>query len=141
MKTKIILAVLLILFVLSFVFFLRLNQKNYQPPEQSSNNPSSKSQEAVTKGPNSDSESGKVPLSELEKHNNLQDCWIVYKRKVYDITSYLPRHPGTAGAITPYCGSSTEFEKEFTKKHGTSKVELLMKVGTFVGDFDVMGKI
>jgi len=57
------------------------------------------------------------------------------------VTSFLPRHPGSAGAISPFCGTSEEFAKAFTKQHGTSKVSNLMKVGTLIGDFDIVGKI
>ena len=38
-------------------------------------------------------------------------------------------------------GSADEFKNAFERKHGTSKVSLLMKVGTFIGDFDVMGSL
>jgi cytochrome b involved in lipid metabolism len=152
MKTKIVLAVLIVLFVLGFVFFLRLGQQGYQENEESQDNLPSNNQAATTSPeinndqqadsdnqPNQDS--GKISLSELAEHNSLENCWIAYDGKVYDITSYLPRHPGTPEKILPYCGSADEFEQAFTKKHGTSKVGLLMKVGTFIGDFDVMGNL
>jgi cytochrome b involved in lipid metabolism len=82
-----------------------------------------------------------ISLVELGKHDSLEDCWISYDEKVYDITSYLPRHPGSAGKILPFCGTLDEFKTAFEKKHGTSKVKLLMTVGTFIGDFDVVGNV
>ncbi len=77
---------------------------------------------------------GKITLSELAIHNKQSDCWVVYKGKVYDLTSWLPIHPGSPEAILPYCGN-TGFEKAFTDKHGTSKVEKLMKEGVYKGEF------
>ena len=83
----------------------------------------------------------KVSKVDLAKHNKQTDCWVGYNGKVYDISTFLPKHPGSAGAIAPYCGTADEFKKAFERKHGTSKVSTLMKVGVFIGDFDVMGEI
>jgi cytochrome b involved in lipid metabolism len=148
MKTKIVLAVLIVLLVIGVVFFVRINQQGYQSDDNSPDNLPGNNEDSTTPPANNDNQntnnnqdSGKIPLAELSQHNLLKDCWIAYDGKVYDITSYLPRHPGSAGAITPYCGSATEFEQAFVNKHGTSKVNMLMKVGTFIGDFDVMGNI
>ena len=75
-----------------------------------------------------------ITTAELAKHKTKEDCWISYKGKVYDLTNWLPKHPGTAGAIAPFCGTSSEFEKAFTDKHETSKVGKLMEEGIFKGD-------
>lgn len=82
-----------------------------------------------------------VTSADLNKHNTMSDCWVAYKTKVYDITSWLPRHSGTAEAILPYCGTAEEFEKAFTEKHGTTKASLLMRVGVFIGDFEDKGTL
>lgn len=132
MKSKIFLAVLIVVLVIGVTFFIRINQNNYVAIDTTGNNLPGQTQNSTTE---------KISLTELANHNSLEDCWIAYKGKVYDITSFLPRHPGSAGAILPYCGSATEFEQAFTKQHGTSKVSMLMKVGTFIGDFDVMGNL
>src|SRR3989344_2946944 len=71
---------------------------------------------------------------ELAKHTVQADCWVGYQGKIYDLTSWLPKHPGSAGAIAPYCGTSTEFEQAFTQKHGTSKASLFMKVAVYKGE-------
>ncbi|EPQ52578.1 cytochrome b5 [Gloeophyllum trabeum ATCC 11539] len=36
----------------------------------------------------------RVPPSELKKHNKLDDAWTAINGKVYNITRYLPFHPG-----------------------------------------------
>jgi len=36
----------------------------------------------------------KVTWDELEKHNVASDCWIVVRGKVYNVTSWVPKHPG-----------------------------------------------
>ena len=67
---------------------------------------------------------GKITLAELAKHDNDQDCWVVYKGSVYDVTKFLPIHPGGSERIAQFCGTM-DFESAFTGQHGTSKVKKL----------------
>ncbi len=84
---------------------------------------------------------GKIDLILLSKHDSVNDCWVAYGGKVYDISSYLPKHPGSAGAISPFCGTANGFKNAFEKRHGTKMVSRLMDVGVLMGDFDVVGEI
>ncbi|MEM4397702.1 MAG: cytochrome b5-like heme/steroid binding domain-containing protein, partial [Candidatus Woesearchaeota archaeon] len=74
----------------------------------------------------------KISLIELSKHNSRNDCWVAYDKKVYDVTQYLGKHPGGVDAILKYCGTADQFQEGFTKKHGTSKNEILFEQ-TFIG--------
>jgi cytochrome b involved in lipid metabolism len=40
------------------------------------------------------STSRKISWEEIYKHNKLDDCWVVVHGKVYDVTSWVPKHPG-----------------------------------------------
>ena len=126
---KMFLALGIIVIVILGVFFIRNNMNS----GISDNIPNTEL--------NNTNSSASIKVEDLAKHNLESDCWVAFRGKVYDLTSWLPRHPGTAGAIMPYCGTSEGFEQAFTKKHGESKVSLLMKVGTFMGDFDVVGTV
>lgn len=42
-------------------------------------------------------------LTEVALHANEQDCWMVLRGKVYNVTEHLPRHPG-GRKITESCG-------------------------------------
>lgn len=45
----------------------------------------------------------------VAQHASPADCWLVISNRVYDVTSYLKKHPGGAETITPWCGKeSTE---------------------------------
>lgn len=35
-----------------------------------------------------------LTLSEVAKHNKRDDCWIIVEGLVYDVTKYIPLHPG-----------------------------------------------
>ncbi len=79
-------------------------------------------------------ENSLIAEEELVQHDSQQDCWIAYKGKVYDLTSFLPKHPGSAAAIAPFCGTSEEFENAFEGMHGTSNVPVLMQEGIYKGE-------
>ena len=57
-----------------------------------------------------------INKEELSKHNTNQDCYVVYKGVVYDVTAWLGKHPGGAEKIAQFCGTE-EFEQGFVKKH------------------------
>jgi len=46
----------------------------------------------------------KVTTDEVAKHNSEDDCWTIVGTNVYDITSYIPRHPG-GEEILRACGT------------------------------------
>jgi L-lactate dehydrogenase (cytochrome) len=35
-----------------------------------------------------------VSVEEMKKHSNDKDCWIVVNDTVWDITDFVPSHPG-----------------------------------------------
>ncbi|MCG5535387.1 cytochrome b5 domain-containing protein [Ectothiorhodospira mobilis] len=49
-------------------------------------------------------ESKPIPLQEVARHDHRKDCWMVIDAQVYDITDYLPRHPGSMDPVLEWCG-------------------------------------
>ena len=76
----------------------------------------------------------RISMTDLVQHNSQTDCWVGYNGKAYDITSFLPNHPGGTQAIARNCGTSTQFQDAFMKKHGTSKASIFMKVTVYKGE-------
>ena len=33
-------------------------------------------------------------VEDVLEHNSASDCWIIINKKVYNVTSWIPRHPG-----------------------------------------------
>lgn len=56
-------------------------------------------------GINASTTAATLTATEVAKHSSPSDCWMIINSKVYDVTSYLPYHPGGAGTILQYCGS------------------------------------
>ena len=43
---------------------------------------------------------------EVSTHNTEDDCWIIILNKVYDVTKWLPKHPGGANLIPNLAGKT-----------------------------------
>ena len=78
-----------------------------------------------------------ISLDALSLHTTESDCWVGYKSKAYDITGFIRQHPGGKDALIRLCGTSDQFEKAFTTKHGTSKVSVLLEKTEYKGELNV----
>ena len=43
-------------------------------------------------------------MAELAKHNSASNCWLLISGSLYNVTSFLPEHPGGEEQIIPFCG-------------------------------------
>ncbi len=78
---------------------------------------------------------GNVTKDSLAAHKTQADCWVAYNGVVYDISAWLPRHPGSAASIAPYCGTEEEFTAAFSGQHGRSKDKRLEREGVKKGTY------
>ena len=69
---------------------------------------------------------------EIKKHNTSESCWIVANHKVYDVTSYLDKHPGSKGAILKYGGQDTTRDYNFHSSNAV-KIWALFHIGYVQG--------
>jgi len=69
-------------------------------------------------------------MEEVAKHKTARDAWAVFGGKVYNLTPYLPYHPGGAGIIVKTAG--TDCTALFNKHHPWVNFEGLAGV-CFVG--------
>jgi len=71
--------------------------------------------------------------AQVAEKNSKASCWTIINRDVYDITSYVPKHPGGEDNITQVCGKdgSQLFAKPMEHKEGgASNVITEFKIGT-----------
>ncbi|KAH8811265.1 mitochondrial cytochrome-like protein b2 [Xylogone sp. PMI_703] len=72
---------------------------------------------------------------EVSRHNTPNDCWIVIANRVYDVTSFLPEHPGGKGIILKYAGKDAT--KAYLEVHTPETAEQLLPPSSFKGMVDV----
>ena len=50
--------------------------------------------------------------TEVAKHDSKDSCWVIVHGKAYDVTEFLPEHPGGSKIILKYAGrdATEEFE-------------------------------
>ncbi len=63
--------------------------------------------------------------ADVASHSTSRSCWTIVNNKVYDITSYIERHPGGPEAILKICGK--DGTSTLHRQHGTSKDNSLQK--------------
>ena len=71
-------------------------------------------------------------LGDVAIHNTAEGCWTTIDGNVYDLTTWVSRHPGGTDAILFLCG--IDGTEAFHEMHGTSRTPLavlaLLKIGT-----------
>ncbi|NQV90192.1 cytochrome b5 domain-containing protein [Candidatus Uhrbacteria bacterium] len=77
-------------------------------------------------------EAGTYTMATVESHHVENDCWAIVDTNVYDLTSWVSRHPGGNKAIINLCG--TNATTKFNNKHSSSSAAkaalVLLKIGT-----------
>ena len=61
---------------------------------------------------------GAITMADVAKHSTAQDCWSVVDGKVYDLTQWIPQHPGGPGVIEGMCG--VDGTDAYNGQHGGS---------------------
>lgn len=75
--------------------------------------------------------------AELAKHDSKQSCWLLISGKIYDLTSFAQKHPGSAEAIWFNCGKdgTTAFDtKGGNGSHSSSARAMLADY--YIGDLN-----
>lgn len=70
---------------------------------------------------------------EVSLHNTETDCWMIYKNKVFDVTSFISEHPAGPDYIKDYAGvdATTAFDDV---GHSEAALKLMLKY--HIGDID-----
>lgn len=76
-----------------------------------------------------------ITFAEVQRHNSVNDCWTVVDQNVYDVTTFVQRHPAGPGDIIGMCG--TNASDDFLGQHkGQAEPEKwleTLKVGKLQG--------
>ena len=71
-------------------------------------------------------------LAEISTHNSKASCWTAIYEKAYDITTYIPRHPGGESQIMKVCGKDGTYL--FVDQHDSDKKPNAKLASFMIGD-------
>lgn len=60
---------------------------------------------------------GTFTLAQIATHATAADCWVAVDGNAYDLTDWIPTHPGGPAVLTALCG--TDATTAFARQHGT----------------------
>ncbi|MDO8523112.1 MAG: cytochrome b5-like heme/steroid binding domain-containing protein [bacterium] len=75
-----------------------------------------------------------ITLSQIALHNSRSSCWSAINGNVYDLTSWIPYHPGGENTILSICGKngSGAYNGEHGGSSKTAKILIGFKIGVLV---------
>ncbi|KAL2015917.1 hypothetical protein VTK56DRAFT_4531 [Thermocarpiscus australiensis] len=78
-----------------------------------------------------------APLTgvEVAKHNRPDDCWVIVHGRAYDVTEFLPEHPGGTKIILKYAGKDAT--DEFDPIHPPDTLEKYLPKSKHLGPVDM----
>jgi len=72
-----------------------------------------------------------IASAEVAAHNSRETCWSTINGNVYDLTSWIPEHPGGEQAILQLCG--TDGSAKFNGQHGGAPKQAAVLIGFKLG--------
>lgn len=76
-----------------------------------------------------------IDAAELANHRSAESCWVVLYGNVYDVTDFIPSHPGGAKAILQLAGQDAT--EEYDPIHPPGTLEESLKPEAKIGKIDV----
>ena len=76
-----------------------------------------------------------IAWEEIARHTAKDDCWIVIHGKVYDVTKFLPEHPGGSAIILKYAGKDAT--KAFDPIHPSDIIQKLLPASVCLGEVTI----
>lgn len=124
--TQIIIGIFLIAIVGAAVI---LQKENSLPGEASAIQGAMQS--GITEATSSPAVADGIARADVAAHASRESCWSIIDGNVYDLTSWIPQHPGGEGAILKICG--TDGSAAYNGKHGGASKQAAILIGFKVG--------
>ncbi|MCR4333631.1 MAG: cytochrome b5 domain-containing protein [Patescibacteria group bacterium] len=131
--TTILIGVILIVGIGGFVFW----QRNSSLPMPTANTETVMQGDLATTTDPTMTEISTTPVvagitsAEVAAHGSRESCWSTINGNVYDLTSWIPQHPGGEQAILQLCG--TDGSGKFNRQHGGAPKQAAVLFGFKIG--------
>lgn len=73
--------------------------------------------------------------AEIAKHNSRDSCWVIIHNKAYDVTEFLPEHPGGPKIILKYAGKDAT--EEYAPIHPPDTLDKYLDKSKHLGPVDM----
>ncbi|KAH6856695.1 FMN-dependent dehydrogenase-domain-containing protein [Chaetomium sp. MPI-CAGE-AT-0009] len=73
--------------------------------------------------------------AQVAQHNKSDDCWVIVHGRAYDVTEFLPEHPGGTKIILKYAGKDAT--EEFDPIHPPDTLEKYLPKSKHLGPVDM----
>ncbi|KAJ9298997.1 hypothetical protein DTO271G3_3239 [Paecilomyces variotii] len=77
----------------------------------------------------------KLTGADIAKHDNKDSCWVIVHGKAYDVTEFLPEHPGGQKIILKYAGKDAT--EEFDPIHPPDTLDKYLDKSKHLGEVDM----
>ncbi|KAL4985203.1 FMN-dependent dehydrogenase-domain-containing protein [Aspergillus falconensis] len=77
----------------------------------------------------------KLTGADVAKHNSKDSCWVIVHGKAYDVTEFLPEHPGGQKIILKYAGKDAT--EEFDPIHPPDTLDKYLDSSKHLGEVDM----
>ncbi|KXG48561.1 FMN-dependent dehydrogenase [Penicillium griseofulvum] len=78
---------------------------------------------------------GKLTGAKVAEHNSKDSCWVIVHGKAYDVTEFLPEHPGGQKIILKYAGKDAT--EEFEPIHPPDTLDKFLDPSKHLGPVDM----
>jgi cytochrome b involved in lipid metabolism len=119
MKTFIVILVLIVILVGSYLMWGRGDETKVENVNSNVPAQNSASTTPTATTTNSGPQNGIAAIytsAQVATHNNSKDCWAAVNGNVYNLTSWISKHPGGEQAILSICGKDATVA--FNGQHG-----------------------
>lgn len=86
---------------------------------------------AQTPAPTPTAQTAGITKAQVATHNSRASCWSTINGSVYDLTSWIPNHPGGEEGILKICG--VDGSALFNGKHGGAAKQATILAGFKIG--------
>lgn len=82
-----------------------------------------------------DTQAVKLTGDEVAKHNSKDSCWVIVHGRAYDVTEFLPEHPGGPKIILKYAGKDAT--EEYAPIHPPDTLDKFLDKSKHLGEVDM----
>ncbi|KAF2660441.1 hypothetical protein K491DRAFT_688202 [Lophiostoma macrostomum CBS 122681] len=82
-----------------------------------------------------DTQAVKLTGEDIAKHNSKDSCWVIVHGRAYDVTEFLPEHPGGSKIILKYAGKDAT--EEFEPIHPPDTLDKYLDKSKHLGEVDM----